>query len=213
MTVARQNLPSRLTSFVGRERELAELERLAQTRRLLTLTGPGGCGKTRLSLELETRLAPTYPDDVFVVSLAPLSDPTPVPFLTLPARKATPSTDLDIASAVFESEAGRLFVERARSVQPDFSIDAVTADAIAEICVRVDGLPLALELAAARVRLLSPPAMVDRLHHRLPLLTGGARDLPTRQQTLAATIDWSYDLLDKAERGICSGWQASGVQG
>ena len=74
MTVARQNLPSRLTSFVGRERELAELERLAQTRRLLTLTGPGGCGKTRLSLELETRLAPTYPDDVFVVSCAPLSD-------------------------------------------------------------------------------------------------------------------------------------------
>jgi non-specific serine/threonine protein kinase len=275
---ALHSLPSRLTSFVGRDRELADLERLAKTCRLVTLTGPGGCGKTRLALELATRLAPTYAHGVYVVPLAPLAEPMlvtstiaevlgarevageptfetitryigdrptlllldnfehllaaglvvadlltmcphlaivvtsrevlrlqgeqvyPVPPLTLPDRTAAPSTDLDIMSAVLESEAGRLFVERVRSVQPAFSLDPVTASAIAEICARLDGLPLALELAAARVRLLSPRAIVERLEHRLPLLTGGARDLPARQRTLRATVAWSYDLLEEIER-------------
>ncbi|HZO31814.1 MAG TPA: tetratricopeptide repeat protein, partial [Chloroflexota bacterium] len=275
---ARHNLPSRLTSFVGRERELAELERLVGTCRLLTLTGPGGCGKTRLALELATRLSPTYPDGVFVASLAPLAAPElvlstiadtigarevaaeprfdtitrhigerniillldnfehllpaspliadllaacphltvivtsrellrlqaeqviPVPSLTLPDLAGSPPPDPDVVSIVSQSEAGRLFLERARNVQPGFQLDRTTAEAVAEICTRLDGLPLAIELAAARVRLLAPRAMVERMEHPLPLLTGGARDLPARQQTLRDTIAWSHDLLDETDR-------------
>jgi predicted ATPase/DNA-binding NarL/FixJ family response regulator len=277
---ARQTLPSHLTSFVGRERELAELERLAGTCRLLTLTGPGGCGKTRLALEFATRLTPTYPDGISVVSLAPLADPSlvlstiaetvgarevtgeplsetivraigerrvllvldnfehlieaamavadllaacprltaivtsrevlrlqgeqvfPVPSLSVPDRTGSPPSGVDVVSTVTASEAGRLFVERARSVQPGFQLDPTTAVAIAEICARLDGLPLAIELAAARVRLLTPQAMVDRLDRRLPFLMGGARDLPHRQQTLRDTIAWSHDLLDEDERRL-----------
>jgi non-specific serine/threonine protein kinase len=275
---AYHHLPSRLTSFVGRERELAELERLSGMCRLLTLTGPGGCGKTRLALKLADRLAPTYPDGVHVVSLAPIADPGlvtsavadvlgvheaigeplsktlarvvgerrmllvldnfehlvpaapviadllsacphlltivtsrellrlqgeqvfPVPPLTLPDRPGLPSSGADVVSIVSESEAGRLFVDRARSAQPDFRLDPSTALAVREICVRLDGLPLALELAAASVRLLSPQAMVGRLARRLPHFPDGARDLPARQRTLRGAITWSYDLLEEHER-------------
>jgi len=275
---ARHNLTSRLTSFVGREHELAELERLSKMCRLLTLTGPGGCGKTRLAVELASCLAPAYPGGVYVVSLAPLADPSLivsavaatvgaresadeplsetlarvvgerrmllvldnfehlvlaapviadllsacphlltivtsrellrlqgeqvflVPPLTLPDRTGLPSNGADIVSIVSESEAGRLFVDRARSAQPDFRLDPSTALAVREICVRLDGLPLALELAAASVRLLSPQAMVGRLARRLPLFTDGARDLPARQRTLRGAITWSYDLLEEHER-------------
>ena len=277
---ARHNLPSRLTSFVGREHELAELERLASTCRLLTLTGPGGSGKTRLALELATLLASTCVYDVYVVSLATLSDPTlvmstiaeivgvretpgeplfgtlsqvigerrvllvldnfehlllggptiadllaacprlraivtsrellrldgeqvfPVPPLTLPVQARVPAhvADADIVSLVLASEAGRLFVERARNVQPAFNLDLSTALAVAEICNRLDGLPLAIELAAARVRLLRPQALAERLERRLPLLTDGPRNLPSRQRTLRDTIAWSYGLLDEFDR-------------
>ena len=273
--------PLRLTSFIGREREIADVGRLLRTSRLLTLTGSGGCGKTRLALELADRYAPSYPDGVYVVWLAALADPVhvasamaqslgvqevvgeplvdtvarrvggkrmllvvdniehllpaspmladllaacpeltalvtsrevlrlqgeqvyPIAPLSLPHDGGSPSDRRrDVVTSVLASEAGRLFVDRARSAQPDFPLDAPTASAIAEICLRLDGLPLAIELAAARVRLLPPQAMIRKLEHRLPLLTGGARDLPARQRTLRDTVAWSYDLLDEQERRL-----------
>ena len=270
----------RLTSFIGRERELDQVRTLLETCRLLTLTGAGGCGKTRLALELADRLAPTYSGGVFVVSLAAIADPGlvassvaehlglqelageplpttlarrigtsklllvldnfehvvpagpmltellaacprltvlvtsrevlrlhgeqayPVPPLTLPRLGGPPSDDREVVSHVLESEAGRLFVDRARRAQPAFRLDAANAPAVAEICRRLDGLPLALELAAARARFLTPEPLLARLEHRLTLLTGGARDVPVRQQTLRAAIAWSHDLLNEPEQQI-----------
>ena len=276
----RAPVPAPLTRFVGRERELADVARLLAMARLLTLTGPGGGGKTRLALELVPRVAERFLDGVFFVSLAPLADPGlvastvaevlgiretpeqpvteslrrgigerrmllvldnfehvmaaapllvellvacprlaalvtsremlrlrgeqvyPVPSLTLPdLRDPTAAAD-DRGAAVAESEAVRLFVDRAASVRPDFRLDAENADAVAELCARLDGLPLALELAAARVTMLPPRAMLARLERRLPLLAGGPRDLPARQQTLRNAITWSYDLLDADEQRL-----------
>jgi len=121
----------------------------------------------------------------------------PVPPLALPS-----STDLSDARAIADAPAVALFVERAQAIAPDFAVDSANAAAIAEICVRLDGLPLAIELAAARSKLLSPQALLKRLDRRLPLLTGGVLDAPARQQTLHAAIAWSYDLLDASERAL-----------
>jgi len=297
-TGARQALPRPLTSFVGRERELAELERLSETCRLLTVTGPGGSGKTRLALELAHRLASQYADGTAVVSLAPLADPSlvlptiaeavglhrlpgeppletlvrgigsrrmlllldnfehlseassalpellaaccrltvivtsreilrvqgeqlvPVPPLALPDDAEAVVAGADAVSSVSRSEAGRLFLDRAQSVQPGFRLDPANAPAVASICRRLDGLPLAIELAAARVRLLSPQAIASRLERRLPFLTGGARDLPLRQRTLRDTIAWSHNLLDEEERRLfrrlavfAGGWTLDAADG
>ena len=274
------NLPQPPTPFLGRAREVeAVVELLASPEvapRLLTLTGPGGTGKTRLALAAATALlaAGAYPDGVFFVPLAPVADPAlvpaavaealalrddgrplpetladalraralllvldnvehlpeaapfvagllaacprlvvlatsraplrlrgerelPVPPLPLPRRKPPPSP-----AQLSHYDAVRLFVERARAVRPDFGVTEENAPAVAEICRRLDGLPLAIELAAARVRLLPPQAMLARLDRALPLLTGGPRDLPDRQRTLRATIDWSHDLLSPDEQAL-----------
>ncbi|HEX2884536.1 MAG TPA: adenylate/guanylate cyclase domain-containing protein [Candidatus Limnocylindria bacterium] len=269
------NLPSQATSFLGRHREIAEIvARLASTR-LLTLTGPGGTGKTRLSLRAAAAAVDRFPDGVYFVPLGDITQlelvlPTiahelglpdrggarplerlathladrqvlivldnfeqvlgaardvaelmsvaprlgvlvtsraplhvygeqeyPVPPLDVPDPRALPS-----AEAVGRYESVALFVERARAALPTFRLTDDNAAAVAEICVRLDGLPLAIELAAARIKLLSPQSMLERLGHRLSLLAGGARDLPTRQQTLRGAIEWSFDLLDEGDRRL-----------
>ncbi len=268
------SLPKPLTSFVGRERELAEARRLLEGSRLLTLTGPGGSGKTRLCVELAAGVAADYPDGVYFVRLAPVREPGLVPSsiaqciglpdsrgpslvehlarylsdrklllvldnfehllvaapvvaeLLAPARAlqivvssrsplrvsgeqecpvpplAVPQHDtLSGPESVGACESVRLFAERAAAAVPGFAVDERNAAAVAQIVRRLDGLPLAIELAAARVRLLPPEAILQRLERSLSLLTGGSRDLPDRQQTLRATIEWSYDLLgDEAKR-------------
>ena len=268
------NLPTQLTSFLGRQKELAEARRLLSEGRLLTLTGPGGTGKTRLSLQIAADSTDRFPDGVYYVPLgqiaiAELVVPTiaqamgvvdpgprpldrlvehigdkcvllvldnfeqvidaapqvnellaraskmsvlitsrsplrvygereyPVPPLGVPDPKHLPSL---AGLSQFESVA--LFIERAMAVRPDFAVTSANAPAVAEICARLDGLPLAIELAAARVRLLSPQAIMDRLGDRLGLLSGGARDLPERQQTLRGAIAWSHDLLDEVDRQV-----------
>jgi predicted ATPase/DNA-binding CsgD family transcriptional regulator len=269
------SLPRPLTSFVGREHELAEARRLLERSCLLTLTGPGGSGKTRLCIELAAAAAGDYPDGVYFVRLAPVRDPRlvpssiaqgiglqdpagrplvehlanhlrdrklliildnfehllpaapvvaellsgardlrivvssrsplrvsgeqeyPVPPLALPDEQA-----LVPPGPAAACESVRLFAERAAAVAPGFAVDEQNAVPVAQIVRRLDGLPLAIELAAARVRLLSPEAILERLEHSLGLLTGGSRDLPDRQQTLRATIEWSYDLLGEEAREL-----------
>jgi predicted ATPase/DNA-binding SARP family transcriptional activator len=276
-------LPVPPTQLVGRERALAEVTALVRQgdARLVTLTGVGGTGKTRLALQAAAELAGAYPDGAWFVALAPVSDPQLVlPTLAqtlgvkeaggqplderlreeLHARRllvvldnfehllaaapavtgllaacpnlsvlatsraalqvsgeqiyevqplAVPDLDaLDDAAleacedGLLANHAVTLFVARARAVRPGFALTAANAAAVATVCARLDGLPLALELAAARVRLLSAQDLQARLERRLELLTGGPRDLPARQQTLRATLDWSYNLLDSAERRL-----------
>jgi predicted ATPase/class 3 adenylate cyclase len=268
------NLPVQLTSFVGRE-ELAAARRALDATRLLTLSGPGGTGKTRLALQLAADASDDFADGVFFVPLETVRDPEmlasaigatlgladspgvepftrlvdhlrerrmllvldnfeqivdagetvarllreasnakaivtsrvvlrvygehefPVPPLGLPAP--TEAADAETAT---RSEAVRLFVERAMAVRPDFRLTAENAPAVVEIVRAMDGLPLAIELAAARTRILSVAAIRSRLGQRLALLTGGARDLPGRQQTLRGAIDWSYDLLEQHEQRL-----------
>jgi predicted ATPase/class 3 adenylate cyclase len=261
------NLPSELTSFVGRERELETVKSLLGSTRLLTLTGPGGCGKTRLALRVASGVLDRFPDGVFFVELASISDPELVPSaiasalrkreegarsvsetLMIELRNQNSLLVLDNLEQVIEAgpwlgmlmgaayqiqvlvtsrsplriqgeqefpvpplalpdpaqtqpeelprfEALMLFVDRAMAIDPSFALSEGNSRAIAEICRRLDGLPLAIELAASRLRLLSPAAMLERLDRALPLLTGTARDLPARQRTLRGAIDWSYDLL------------------
>jgi predicted ATPase/DNA-binding CsgD family transcriptional regulator len=269
------SLPRPLTSFIGRERELAEARRLLARSCLLTLTGPGGSGKTRLSIELAAGAAGDYPDGVYFVRLAPVRDPGLVPSsiaqgIGLPDPRDRPLVEhlasylrdrkllivldnfehlMPAASVVAELLSGadglrivvssraplrvsgeqecpvpplalpdeqaqvalasvagcesvRLFAERAAAVAPGFAVDEHNAAAVAQIVRRLDGLPLAIELAAARVKLLPPEAICGRLEHSLGLLTGGSRDLPRRQRTLRATIEWSYDLLGEQARGV-----------
>ncbi len=269
------NLPTQLSSFLGREHELTEVvERLADSR-LLTLTGPGGTGKTRLSLQVGARVADRYPDGVFFVSLSSLRDPdlvpptiaqelgladrgglSPMAAVTEHVRRrrmllildnfeqvtdAAPRVSELLAAAadltvlatsrsalrvygereypvpplavpdftqpgspesLSQYEAVALFIERAVAVKPGFAVTNENAPAVAEISARLDGLPLAIELAAARINVLTPQAMLARLGHRLSLLSGGLRDRPERQQTLRGAIDWSYDLLDEGERAL-----------
>ncbi len=271
------NLPIQATPLVGREKEVAEAEALLQRSdvRLLTLTGPGGTGKTRLGLQVAADMVDRFEDGVFMVALAPISDPDlvvptvamalgvqeaggrplldslkdhlrdkqlllfldnfeqiveasshvpellasaprlkalvtsrvvlrvsgehdfQVPPLDLPNIKQLPSLE-----RLTQYESVRLFIERAQAAKTDFAINNDNAPFVAEICVRLDGLPLAIELAAVRIRLLPPQAMLARLESRLKLLTGGARDVPARQQTLRNTIAWSYDLLDEGEKAL-----------
>ncbi len=269
------NLPTQLSSFLGRERELAEVVELLAGTRLLTLTGPGGTGKTRLSLQVGARIADRYPDGVFFVSLSLLRDPdlvpatiaqelgladrgglSPMDALTEHVRRRRMLLILDNFEQVTDAaprvsellgaapglavlstsrsalgvygereypvpplavpdlggpaspeslgqyEAVALFIERAVAVKPSFTVTNENAPAVAEISARLDGLPLAIELAAARINVLTPQAMLTRLGHRLNLLSGGGRDRPERQQTLRGAIDWSYDLLDEGERAL-----------
>jgi predicted ATPase len=262
---------------VGREREVEEIsERLrSEEVRLLTLTGPGGTGKTRLALQAAADLLEEFEDGVFFITLAAITDPELVPSTIAGALGVMESAEqplletlksflqqkhllllLDNFEQVLEGapvvgelvaadpklkilatsriplrlygeqeymvpplalpdprvlppvkvltqyEAVRLFVERARAVKADFEVTNESAPAVAEICARLDGLPLAIELAAARIRILPPQKMLERLSNRLKLLKGGARDLPTRQQTLRGTIDWSYELLEEDEKTL-----------
>jgi len=244
----RTNLPIPATPFLGREHELAQVCGLLADARLLTLTGPGGTGKTRLGLQAAADAADGYPDGVFWVPLAPLSDPALVldsagqalgakdglaehiadksllllfdnfehvidaaaglpkllaacpnlrlvvtsrELLRVPGEQAYPVPPLE------PEDGTQLFLARARAAKPDFETDA----AVPDICARLDNLPLALELAAARVRILSPEQLLDRLSGRLDLLKAG-RGVDPRQQTLRATIEWSYDLLDEDEQRL-----------
>lgn len=272
----RTNLPVEATSFVGREQELAEVGSLL-TRpdaRLLTLTGPGGTGKTRLALQAAGSVVEQFEDGVFVVFLASVGEPdavvvavaqalglreqagetlaetvgsflrgrelllvldnferiveaapllagwmaaSPKLRLLVTSRLALhlsgeqiydvhplklPAEDGGETARLAESEAALLFLARARAARSDFVITDENAASVAEICARLDGLPLALELAAARVRVLSAQALLARLEQPLGLLTGGARDLEERQRTMRATIAWSYDLLDREEQEL-----------
>src|SRR5271168_1022361 len=274
------NLPVSRTGFVGQEKEVAGAKELLlrQEVRLVTVTGPGGIGKTRLAVEVASGLTEQFPGGIHFVPLSPLSDPSliasaivqtlgiwetggqspleilkkylqdsfsapmlflldnfehlvrgaatvaelltmnpdlkvlvtsraalhvygeqefPVPPLALPDSRSMPSVE-----TLSNCPAVALFVQRAVAAKADFELNRENAPAVAEICARLDGLPLAIELAAARVKVLSPSSMLTRLESRLQLLTGGARDLPQRQQTLRAAMDWSYDLLSAAEQKL-----------
>jgi predicted ATPase/class 3 adenylate cyclase len=248
-TLYQTNLPVPATPFLGRERELAAITGLLSQPqlRLLTLTGPGGTGKTRLALQAAAELSDGYPQGLWWVPLAALREPGLVLETAAHALgakgglaehigdrsmlivfdnfeqvvdaaadlagllAACPKLDLLVTSReslhiggeqeypvppLLHAEGIELFVARARAVRPDFAADA----AVSEICRRLDDLPLALELAAARVKALSSKQILERLEQRLPLLTGGARDLPERQRTLRATIAWSHDLLTSDEQ-------------
>jgi predicted ATPase/class 3 adenylate cyclase len=284
------NLPTQLTSFVGRHDELEEALRLLRGTRLLTLTGPGGIGKTRLSLQIAAAAADDFPDGVWFVPLEPVRErelvaPTiarvigvtdkanrpvldgiaealgsgrvlfvldnfeqaidaapiipemlarsaglrilvssrtalrvsgeqefPVPGLPTPPdpsripeleRLNLPAELRTVRASTLEGfESAQLFVARARSVRPGFELTDANAPAVARITARLHGMPLAIELAAARIKLLSPEQIVDRLEGHLALLTSGSRDLPERQQTLRGAIAWSYDLLDPGTRRL-----------
>jgi len=276
----RANLPVQRTGFVGREKEVAAAKELLlrQDARLVTVTGPGGIGKTRLAVQVATGLVERFPGGTHFVPLASLSDPDlivsvivqtlgireggsqsplevlkqnlqdslrapmllvldnfehlvqaapivadllaisphlkimvtsreplhlygenefPVPPLMLPDVRSIPPVE-----ALSQYPAVALFVQRAVAVKPDFDLTRENAPAVIEICARLDGLPLAIELAAARVKVLSPASLLARLASRLQLLTGGSRDMPQRQQTLRAAIDWSYDLLTAPEQKL-----------
>jgi predicted ATPase/class 3 adenylate cyclase len=269
------NLPPPLTSFVGREGEIGEVKRLLGGARLLTLTGAGGTGKTRLALRVAAELLGDYGDGAFFTDLSSLTDAALVPSaiartLGVPEVPGQPILEavkqhlrgrevllivdnfeqvVDAAPAIEELlvaapklrvvvtsrevlslrgeqeyvvpplklpdperlpdlvtlgrfDAVRLFTERAVAVRPDFKVTEENAPAVAEIAARLDGLPLAIELAATRTKLLSPEQMLPRLQSRLSILTSGARTLPQRQRTLRDTIAWSHDLLDEPERRL-----------
>ena len=271
------NLPVQLTPLIGREQEGAAVQNLLQREdmRLVTLTGPGGTGKTRLGLQVAADLSDLFPDGVYFVNLAPLSDPAlviptiaqtldlketgdqpllellkgylrdkqllllldnfeqvvsaalqvvdllaaspklkvivtsravlhvrgeqefPIPPLAVPDPKRLP--DLVTLS---HYEAVELFLSRAQAVVPEFQLSNINAPVLAEICARLDGLPLAIELAAARIKLLPPQALLARLGQRLAVLTSGPHDVPARQQTLRNTITWSYNLLEAQEQRL-----------
>jgi predicted ATPase/class 3 adenylate cyclase/DNA-binding CsgD family transcriptional regulator len=277
LTASPNNLPVQATAFIGREQQLQSVREtvLRPDTRLLTLTGPGGTGKTRLGLQAAGDLLDAFADGVYVVHLASVTAPDlvassiaqaldvretsgramvraltdflrqkrlllvldnfeqvleaatlvaellgaasglkalvtsrsplriygereyPVPPLALPDRRTMPT-----AAHLAQFEAVRLFEDRAQAARPDFAVDDTNAADVAEICHRLDGLPLAIELAAARIRALPPSALLQRMARRLPLLTGGARDLPARQRTLRDAIAWSYDLLEPDEQAL-----------
>jgi predicted ATPase len=245
------NLPVQPTPLVGREGELAEVLELVRTHRLVTLTGAGGSGKTRLALQAAAELVDEFRDGVWFVALASLRDPQlvlPSIAQTLGVREpqtaaeylrtketllvldnleqlldavpklaelsgSAPGLKLLVTSRaslrvsgeqefpvppLTDEEAVALFADRAHAVKPA----AVLGDNVREICRRLDNLPLAIELAAARINLLTADALLPRLERRLPLLTAGTRDAPERQRTLRSTIEWSYELLDPSEQDL-----------
>jgi predicted ATPase/class 3 adenylate cyclase len=270
------NLPQQLTSFIGREKELAEAETLLGRTRLLTLTGAGGCGKTRLAMQVAADLLESYPDGVWLVELGALADAGLVPQTVAavlglresPGKSVTQTLTehlksrhlmlvLDnaehllaacaaLADAVLRQcpqvvllassreglgmsgeltfrvpslsmpdpkrdatpekllpyESVRLFIERAQFHRPQFAVTHQNAPALASVCSRLDGIPLAIELAAARMRSMSVEEVNQRLDQRFRLLTGGSRTALPRQQTLRSLIDWSYDLLNEAEQAL-----------
>ncbi|MEJ7816454.1 MAG: AAA family ATPase, partial [Rubrobacter sp.] len=270
------NLPLELSSFVGREKELAEVKRLLEDTRLLTLTGAGGCGKTRLALAIASELLEGFEDGVWMVELVPLADPSlvpqavastlgvreepgrsptetlsdylgskklllvldncehlieacaalaetllrscselrvlatsrealgitgevawPVPSLSLPDLRRLPAVE-----SLPQYESALLFVERAEAVKPDFALTEQNAPAVAQVCYRLDGIPLAIELAAARVKVLPVEQISERLDDCFRLLAAGSRTAMPRHRTLHATMDWSHELLPEAERTL-----------
>ncbi len=257
------HVPAQLTTFVGRGSELDELRRLVSANRLVTLTGTGGVGKTRLAVQLASQLTDAFADGVWWVGLAPITDPDLVAVavmrtLGLPDQAGRSTIDtlarfiadrallivldncehlLDACAALIAAllaacprltvlatsreplgvpgevtwgapslsltdDAVELFTDRARLARPDFVVTAQNSAAVAEICRRLDGLPLAIELAAARVRSLSLDEIMDGLRNRFRLLTGGARTALPRQQTLRASVEWSHELLAEPERVV-----------
>lgn len=271
------NLPAQVTSFVGREREMADVKHQLETSRLLTLTGPGGTGKTRLSLQVAAEVLDRFPHGVWLIELATVSDPALVPTsiadvmdvriehgrspletlvealrgrnlllvldncehligacaqaatallrrcpkvkilassreaLNIQGETIRPVPALAVAEWQIEEsshedlaqlDAVQLFVDRATAVRPSFALTSENAELVARICWRLDGIPLAIELAAARVKVLPLEQILARLDDRFRLLSGGSRTALPRQQTLGALIDWSYDLLSEAERAL-----------
>jgi len=275
------NLPVQLTSFIGREKEMAEVKRLLGTTHLLTLTGTGGTGKTRLSMQVAADLLDQFPDGVWLIELATIDDPSqvaaaiaaplrvrdepgqpmlltltnylrnkqlmiildncehlvaecariaetllraspglqilassreplgiagertwPVPSLSIPETWREEIRGEQAAERLTQYESVRLFIDRAIAVRPGFQATNQNAPYIAEICWRLDGIPLAIELAAARIRVLSIDQIASRLNDQFRLLTGGSRTALPRQQTLRALIDWSFDLLTEQERTL-----------
>src|SRR6185436_7964871 len=226
--------PVSLTSLVGRERELRDLGALVTAQRMVTLTGVGGSGKTRLAAELALRIDWQRADSVAWVEFAPCVDPLRVPSevaAALAMRAGSDGTTMDaVADALRErdfllvlddcehlgvagervwpvppiapEEAAQLFAERAAAVDPAFVLSGENAASVEEICRRLDGIPLAIELAAARVRVLKPEQIASRLEDRFAILTGGARTAIARHRTLRAAIDWSFALLSEREQTL-----------
>jgi predicted ATPase len=289
----RHNLPAQLTTFIGRRKEIDEIERLFASTRLLTLTGAGGCGKTRLALQAASEIRDQFRDGVWLVDLAPLTEPDLVKYavasvlriqegaersilevlsdyvrsrelllvldnsehlimacaqlteallraganvrVLATSREAlglagetvwrVPSLSLPVPSQaasikeVLQSEALHLFAERAKAVNPEFTVADDNAGTLVDVCRRLDGIPLAIELAAARLNVLSVEQINERLNDRFRLLTGGSRTALARQRTLEAAIDWSYELLSKAEQHLlcrlsvfAGGWTLEGAE-
>jgi predicted ATPase/class 3 adenylate cyclase/DNA-binding CsgD family transcriptional regulator len=260
-TTAPQRLPAQFTTFVGRGAEIAEVRQLLAEHQLVTLTGDGGAGKTRLAIEVAGQMVTEFDGGVWYVDLAPITHPDLVPVTVArafgltdqPGRSALdtvlpsigdrhvlvvldncehlsdacatlaaallgacPAVTLlatsrepiravgeitwQVPSLSLDVEAIELFIDRARQVRPDFAVTDENAATVTEICSRLDGMPLAIELAAARIRALSLTEIVDSLHDRFRLLTGGARTAVRRQQTLRASVDWSHALLTEPEQ-------------
>ena len=273
------NLPEPVTTFVGRERELREVVELLESARILTLTGPGGTGKTRLAIAAAGAVRSRFPDGTWFIDLAPVRDPNLVPttvasvlgvhevpnrpildslrdhlrerslllvldnmeqllpaagslvadlIRTAPGLRAlvTSREVLRIAgeqefpvAPLLDRDAIELFVHRARLVRPDFALTPATQPDVEAIVDRLEGLPLGVELAAARIRIFAPARILERLAHSLDVLGDGARDLPERQRTLRGAIAWSVDLLDTGEKALfrrlavfSGGWTADAAQ-